>query len=349
METHTNRILITGVAGLIGSRFAKWILENTDYKIIGIDNLSGGLRENLINLESNDRFYFYNINVESDELETIFETFKPDIVFHAQAYAAEAASPFIRKYNVINNALASANVINNCINYDVKRLVFLSSTAVYGVGNPPFMESHTPAPIDSYGVMKFATESDIKVAGNQHGLDWCIIRPRNVYGIGQNIFDPLRNLFGIWMYRHLHHKPLLIYGDGLQTRMFTFIDDTLECFWKACTESQCSKQIINLGGTKSYTIKESAEMLIDIMASGYIEYEPPRHEVKHTICDWQKSVDLLGFEHKTELKDGLTQMWNWAQTLEMRPRLIFEKYEITRGLYPYWTQEALKLEDGENK
>ena len=102
------KVLITGVAGLLGSRLADWIIENKPkVEIIGIDNLSGGYIENV-----HPNVKFFNIDCKSDELSEIFKTFKPDFVYHLAAYAAEGLSPFIRKYNYENNLVATANVIN---------------------------------------------------------------------------------------------------------------------------------------------------------------------------------------------------------------------------------------------
>ena len=158
---------------------------------------------------------FYNEDIAND-ISFIFEKHKPDYVFHMAAYAAEGLSPFIRKYNYTNNLLATAEIVNNCIKYNTKRLVFTSTLAVYGNGKVPFDESALLMPIDPYGVAKYGCEMDIQIAGEQHGLDWCIIRPHNVYGIKQNIWDKYRNLLGIWMYQNLNDQPLTIFGDGEQ-------------------------------------------------------------------------------------------------------------------------------------
>ena len=106
------KILITGVAGLLGSRLADWIIENTEHEVIGIDNLSGGYLENV-----SKKATFYKKDLVDDDIETIFREHKPDYVFHFAAYAAESLSPFIRKYNYKNNVIATAEIINNCIKY----------------------------------------------------------------------------------------------------------------------------------------------------------------------------------------------------------------------------------------
>ena len=236
-------IVITGVAGLLGSRFADWIIENTSNSVIGIDNLSGGYIENV-----NPSAAFYKRDLVTDDISDIFEKKQVDLVYHFAAYAAEGLSPFIRKYNYSNNLVATANVINSCINYRVKRLIFTSSMAVYGHGKPPFDEGDLLKPIDPYGIAKMACEKDIQVAGEQHGLDWSIIRPHNVYGIKQNIWDRYRNVLGIWMYQYLNGEPMTIFGNGEQTRAFTFIDDVLEPMWKVGIQDNCSKEMFLSSG-----------------------------------------------------------------------------------------------------
>lgn len=327
------RVLITGVAGLLGSRLADWIIENkSDVEIIGIDNLSGGYIENI-----HPDVKFFNIDCKSDELSEIFETFKPDFVYHLAAYAAEGLSPFIRKYNYENNLVATANVINECIKHDVKRLIFTSTLAVYGHGyGGVFDENQVPKPIDPYGVAKYACEMDIQIANEQHGLDYCIIRPHNVYGRNQNIWDKYRNVLGIWMYQHMINEPMTIFGDGNQTRAFSCIDDIVEPLWKSAILPEASKQIINLGGIEEWSINNANVVLREVLGGGEVKYFEGRHEVKHSIPTFQKSIDILGFEHKTTLKEGLTKMWDWAQQQPKRNRFVWENYELDNGIYSFW-------------
>ena len=331
-------VVITGAAGLIGSRLADWIIENKpEYKVIGIDDLSGGYEENI-----NPKMDFRNLNLvdQTKDLEYLFAETKPSYVFHLAAYAAEGLSPFIRTYNYDNNLRATAAIVNECIKNSVERLVFTSTMAVYGYGDGGiFNEDQRPAPIDPYGVAKFGCEMDIQIAGTQHGLDWCIIRPHNVYGRNQNIWDKYRNVLGIWMYQYLSGEKLSIFGDGEQTRAFSYIDDSLEPFWNAAVEPEASKEIINLGGIHDYSIKEAAETLIDVMGGGEIIHYEQRHEVKHCVPTYQKSIDILGFEHKTDLREGLEQMWEWAKKQPTRERFVWETYEIEKGIYSYWKND----------
>jgi UDP-glucose 4-epimerase len=328
-----SKVLITGVAGLLGSRLADWIIETQPgVEVVGIDDLSGGYEENI-----NPKVEFWRMNLVEHPIENCFEVHNFDYVFHFAAYAAEGLSPFIRQYNYENNLVATARIINNCIKYNVKRLIFTSTLAVYGHGNyGVFDETQVPKPIDPYGVAKYGCEMDIQIANEQHGLDYCIIRPHNVYGIKQNVWDKYRNVLGIWMYQHMNGEPMTIFGDGTQTRAFSYIDDSLKSLWNAAVLPQASKQIINLGGIEEYSINHACEVLRDVIGGGEVIYKEARHEVKHSIPTYQKSIDILGFEHKTSLKDGLNEMWKWVQQQPTRDRFVWPKYELDKGIYSFW-------------
>lgn len=327
------KILITGVAGLLGSRLADYIIENhPNVHIVGIDDMSGGYRENI-----NPKVELWEMNLVNGNITECFERHQFDYVYHFAAYAAEGLSPFIRTYNYQNNLVATSRIITECIKHNIKRLVFTSTLAVYGHqdGNM-FDETQVPKPIDPYGVAKYGCEMDIQIAGEQHGLDWCIIRPHNVYGTKQNVWDKYRNVLGIWMYQHTINEPMTIFGDGTQTRAFSYIDDSLEPLWKASQDKRASKEIINLGGVKEYSINEANEILREVVGGGTVKYFEGRHEVKHSIPTWQKSIDLLDFEHKTDLKEGLTKMWDWVKTQPVRERFVWPFYELDKGIYSFW-------------
>jgi UDP-glucose 4-epimerase len=326
------KVLITGVAGLLGSRLADWILDNTDCTVIGIDDLSGGYIENV-----DTRVNFYKINLSNDNtLESIFETHKPDYVFHFAAYAAEGLSPFIRQFNYENNLIATTRLINQSIKHNIKRFVFTSTMAVYGAATPPFLESYQQAPIDPYGIAKYACEMDIQIAGDQHGLDWCIFRPHNVYGAKQNIWDKYRNVLGIWMYQHINNLPLTIYGDGEQTRSFSYIDDCVEYLWKGAIDPMASKQIFNIGKDEACTINQACDTLIKVMGGGSKVYLEQRHEVKDAWVSHDKIKNLLNFKNPTSLEDGLTKMWTWANQQQNRERKLWSSYELDKGIYKFW-------------
>ena len=327
-------ILITGVAGLLGSRMADWIVENKpEYTVIGIDNLFGGYIENV-----NEQVKFFKRELSSCNLDDIFSENDIEYVFHFAAYAAEGLSPFMRKFNWSNNVMSTANIINACIKYKVKRLIYTSSMSVYGPGieGKSFTEDLQPNPQDPYAISKYACEMDIASAGKTHDLDWCIIRPHNVYGVKQNIWDKYRNVLGIWMHQKLNNKHLTIYGDGKQTRAFSYIDDCLEPMWNAAVLESASKEIVNLGGTISFSINNAMEIMQKVIGETPVDYLEARYEIKHAVPSFEKSIELLGYKETTDLENGLREMWEWANTQPNRRQYIWENYEITDKLYSYW-------------
>lgn len=327
------KIIITGVAGLIGSRLADYIIQyHPEVDVIGIDNLSGGFKENI-----NPKVQFFQADLNNPSLKIIFDWAEPDYVFHFAAYAAEGLSPFIRTFNYENNLVATAHIVNECINHNVKRLVYTSSMSVYGHGEGGiFDENMKRSPIDPYGVAKAACEMDIEIAGKQHGLDYCIIRPHNVYGVKQNIWDKYRNVLGIWMYQKLNNKPITIFGDGTQKRAFSFIDDSLEPLWTAMISPEASKQIINLGGIKEYSINEASDIILEVFGDGEKVYLENRYEVHTAVSSYEKSVEILKFRYKTSLKEGLSKMWEWAKCQPQREQYIWKNYEVDKNIYAYW-------------
>ena len=324
------KVLVTGCAGLIGSNFCKWL--PVDVQVIGIDDLSGGYLEQIPS-----RVKFIQADLTNQEDQKIIEScFPVDYVFHFAAYAAEGLSPFIRQFNYKNNTLATAFLINMAIKYSVKRFVFTSSMAVYGEQEPPFNETQVPNPIDSYGIAKYACEMDLRVAWAQHGLEYCIIRPHNVYGPGQNIWDPYRNVLGIWLYQALKGLPMTIYGDGTQCRAFSYIDDIMEPLFKAAIDPRSKNAIINLGGKYEIPLATACDLVAKVTGHGVRVNLEPRHEVKLAWSTWQKSVDLLDYDEKINLEEGLRRMWTWTLTQPDRERKTWKEYEIEKGIYSFW-------------
>ena len=328
------KILITGTAGLLGSRLAEWIINNTDHQVIGIDDLSGGYIENI---PKGVDFHKFNLT-DLHALDGLFQNTKPDIIYHFAAYAAEGLSPFIRKYNYENNLIASTNLVTCSIKHNIKRFVFASSMSVYGDKyEPPFHEDLQQYPIDPYGVAKFSVEQDLKIAYEQHGLKYTIVRPHNFYGQNQNIWDKYRNVLGIWMYQIINGMQPTIFGDGEQVRAFSYVDDSIVPFWNASQRDECIGEIINLGGIKEYTINEACNILLKISQTNLKPlYLEGRHEAKHAWSTWEKSVKLLDFKHSVDLEEGLTKMWKWAKTQPNRKRFVWSKYELEKGIYEFW-------------
>jgi UDP-glucose 4-epimerase len=138
------------------------------------------------------------------------------------------------------------------------------------------------------------------------------------------------------MYQYINNEPMTIFGDGEQKRAFSYIDDILEPLWNAAVKPEASKQIINLGGVEEWTINDANKVLMEVITDGKVVYKEGRHEVKTSIPTHQKSVDILGFQHKTSLKEGLTKMWEWAKQQPNRERFVWDSYELDKGIYSFW-------------
>ena len=331
-------VVITGCAGLLGSHFSRHLLSK-GYRVIGIDDLSGGYADYLPKSEA-DKFEFWPIDLadkwSSKSLDHIFSHNNPVACFHFAAYAAEGLSPFIRHFNYTNNVLASVNVINQCIEHNTK-MIFTSSMAVYGNHLPPFFEQMSPQPIDPYGIAKYTIEQDIRVASDQHGLRYNIIRPHNVVGIYQNIWDKYRNVAGIFIRRVLAGEPMLIYGDGEQTRAFSDIKYYMKPFEQLIEGHD--GELFNIGADKTYTINELADTVQRVAENHGIKvtrkHEEPRHETKHAHCDHTKAKEMLNFRDETNLEELIDEMFHWAMRQPKREQKKMD-YEITKGIYDYW-------------
>ena len=325
-------VLITGVAGLLGANFSKHLLDQ-GYKIVGLDNLSGGFLSSV-----DDRVHFYPVDlIDANTVDEIFRDHEPDFVYHFAAYAAEGLSPFIRNFNYTNNVLCSINVINACLNYNVKKLIFTSSMAVYGEGNPPFTEAQPPSPEDPYGVAKYAVEMDIELANKQFGLPYTIVRPHNVLGIYQNLWDRYRNVIGIWIRQAMHNEPLTIFGDGTQVRAFSDISFYMEPFEKLMTSHD--GEVFNIGADKYCTINDASALVQKVAEEfGYgvdRVWLEKRSEVHTAYCDHTKAQELLDFEDNTDLEEMIRSMFAWA--VEQPDREVkYMDYEVEKGLYNFW-------------
>ena len=327
------KIFVTGCAGLLGANYTRHLLAN-GHEVIGIDDLSGGYKAFVT---KGEKFSFVKLNLERrKKIVELFEEHKPEVLVHFAAYAAEGLSPFIRNFNYRNNLICSANLINECIKHDTK-FIFTSSMAVYGEQEPPFTEDKRPQPIDPYGIAKYAVECDLKLAHEQFGLRYNIVRPHNVLGIYQNIWDKYRNVIGIFIRKTLNGQPILVYGDGEQTRAFSDIKYYMEPFDRLLTEYD--GETFNIGADKYFTLNEVAEAVQKVGKKyGYevpIEHGEPRHEVKHAYCDHTKAKSMLQFSDGTNLEELIESMFVWAMKQPNRKVKTME-YEVTKDIYDYW-------------
>ena len=327
------KILVTGGAGFIGSHITDKLIK-WGHSVVVLDDLSGGFEDNVLQGAE-----FVKGSIEDNHLiENLFTAHKFDYVFHLAAYAAEGLSHFIKRFNYNNNLLGSINLINASINYDVKCFVFTSSIAVYGTSAIlPMTEETQPHPEDPYGIAKLAVEQELQICHDMFGLNYVIFRPHNVYGERQNIGDKYRNVVGIFMNQILQGKPMTIFGDGSQTRAFSYIADVAPAIAGSISQPEAYNQIFNIGADTPYSIKRLAEATAKAMhVEPEIEYLPARNEVQDAYSSHDKIRKFFGEHEPVNLDDGLKIMANWVKNHGARQSQKFDNIEIMKNFPKAW-------------
>jgi UDP-glucose 4-epimerase len=327
-------VLVTGGAGFIGSHVARHLV-GAGHDVVVLDDLSGGYEANV---PAGATFVAGSV-VDPELVEDLFQTHGFTAVFHLAAYAAEGLSHFIRRFNYTNNVLGSVNLLNAAVRAEtVERFVFTSSIAVYGAAQTPMTEEVTPEPEDPYGIGKYAVELDLRAAQRMFGLDYTIFRPHNVYGEQQNVADPYRNVIGIFINQLLSDRPMTIFGDGLQTRAFTHIDDVAPVIARSIEGPGAANEVFNVGADTPHTVLDLAHAVARAfdVSDPEIEFLPAREEVVHAFSDHAKLHRVFGREETVPLEEGLRRMSDWAREIGVREPVRFESVEVLRNLPPSW-------------
>lgn len=317
------KVLVTGGAGFIGSHLVDKLIKKR-HKVAVFDDLSGGKKENL----NTNAVFIQGDCRNARQVEKAFKLFKPDIVFHLAADAAESKAQFSPITVTSRNYDAFIKVLTYSIKYGVKRFVFTSTIAVYGAQQTPFLEDSLPQPEDLYGVTKFAAEESLKIMSKVHELEFVIVRPHNVYGPRQNMNDPYRNVIMLWMNSILKNEPYYIYGDGEQTRCFSYIDDVIAGLYK-CGFENVSGLTFNIGADKSYTLNKLSDFIQKTTKTNIvpIHLRDRPQEVKIAISSHKKGKKYLNYQDKTPLIIGIEKTWKWAKKQGFK-KGNYEKLEI---------------------
>lgn len=326
--------LVTGGAGFMGSHIVDSLLE-LGHEVVVLDDLSGGFKDNV-----NEKALFVEGSITDHKLlAELFKEHKFDYVYHLGAYAAEGLSHFIRRFNYTNNAIGSINLINESVKHDVRCFVFTSSIAVYGAGQLPFTEETTPEPEDPYGISKYAVELDLKAANQMFGLNYIIFRPHNVYGERQNTGDKYRNVIGICMSRLMNDEELPIFGDGKQTRAFTYIGDIAKHIANAPLVKNAMNQIFNIGADKPYTVNELATLIGKAFnKQPKIAHLDARNEVMHAQSSHEKFKRIFGNVEMTPLEEGIRKNIDWVKKYGVRTSKKFNNIEVEKNMPPSWME-----------
>jgi len=295
------KIFVTGIAGFLGSHLAERMLS-LGHTVSGNDSLVGGYLHNI----PKDAEFF---KIDCCDMQSMIKAMKSsDIVIHTAATAHEGLSIFSPAFITRNIYEASISTISAAIQSNVKRFVFCSSMARYGNQQGPFTEDMQPTGIDPYGIAKVAVENTLKVLCSTHGMEWNVAVPHNIVGPRQRYDDPFRNVISIMINRNLQGKPAIVYGDGLQTRCFSYIDDCIQCLEKIALDPNIKFETINIGPDEGeITIKEMAELVAEECNMTLpLIYMPDRPcEVKHATCSSNKARQLLNYKTNTDLKTAI--------------------------------------------
>jgi UDP-glucose 4-epimerase len=324
------KVFVSGAAGFLGSHLADAFIRSGN-EVVGCDNMIGG---DLNNLPEGIQFEAADC-CDVDAMKRL--TQDVDLVYHCAAIATEGLSVFspalIAKHVYENTAGLLAGAASN----KVKRFVFCSSMARYGVGKPPFREDQTPHPEDPYGIAKYAAELLVANVCDTHGIEYVIAVPHNIIGPKQKYDDAFRNVASIMINRMLQGKQPIIYGDGEQTRCFSFVQDCVEPLIRMGTLAEVRKEVINIGpDEETVTINELARILAELLGFDLDPIHVPTRprEVKNATCSANKARRLLGYESKVSLRDGLQSMIDWIRAHGTKPFSYHLPIEIDSPLVP---------------
>jgi UDP-glucose 4-epimerase len=327
------RVLVTGGAGFIGSHVAGALLDR-GHDVTVLDDLSGGFLDNIP-----EGAHFVQGSVTDHALvDRVFAEGRFEHVYHLAAYAAEGLSHFIKRFNYTNNVIGSVNLINASINTGVTCFVFTSSIAVYGsTPQLPMTEDTPPEPEDSYGIAKYAVERELRCSRDMFGLHYVIFRPHNVFGPRQNIGDRYRNVVGIFMNQIMQGLPMTIFGDGTQTRAFSYIDDVAPVIASAIDTPSAWDDVYNVGADESWTLNELANRVAAAMgAEPRIARLAARHEVRHAHSTHDKAARAFGGRRTTPIDEGLRAMADWVKARGARSSRPFDGIEVLKNLPAAW-------------
>tara|TARA_A100001011_G_scaffold210001_1_gene218262 strand:- start:3074 stop:4087 length:1014 start_codon:yes stop_codon:yes gene_type:complete len=324
------KILVTGAAGFLGSHLAEH-LQKIGHQVVGLDNMMGGYEDNV---PKNIEFH----KIDCCDLEKIKKVMSGiDIVYHCAATAHEGLSVFSPYEITKNNYLASVSIFSAAVNEKVKRIIFCSSMARYGNQKTPFTEKMIPQPVDPYAISKVAAEEVLKNLCDLNKIEWVIAVPHNIIGPKQKYDDPFRNVVSIMINRMLQGKAPIIYGDGKQTRCFSYIDDCLSCLIPMIDQENLNKQIINIGPDEEFvTINKVAEICSNITRTNLKPiYKKDRpQEVKHATCSADKARKLLNYKTTVNLSGGIQKTFEYIKSRGVKPFDYHINLEIKNELTP---------------
>jgi UDP-glucose 4-epimerase len=299
------KCLITGGAGFIGSHLVNRLIKE-GHKVVVIDNLSTGKKENL-----NPKAKFYKVDIKSSKISQIFKKERFEIVFHYAAQISVRKSIKNSLQDAKINILGSLNVLENCKKFSVKKVIFPSTGAVYGNAEVlPTPEDYPELPLSPYAISKLTIEKYLNYYYKNFNLLFLSLRLANVYGPRQNPQGEA-GVIAIFLKKMLSKDQPIIYGDGMQTRDFIFINDVVEANILALKSNKVG--IFNIGTSKETNVKTIFKKLKELTNSKCTEVHGPPlpYEQKRSCLDYSKAKKILGWRPKYNLNEGLTITMKW--------------------------------------
>jgi len=302
--------LVTGGAGFIGSNLVDELLRR-GHRVRVLDNLSTGRPENLAAVR--ERIDFFNADICN--LETIRPCFAGvDYVLHLAALPSvprSVADPISANRVNIEGTL---NVLLAAREAGVKRVVFAASSAAYG-DNPilPRVESHEPRPMSPYALTKVAGEYYCQIFTRLYGVEAVALRYFNIFGPRQNPHSQYSGVLSKFIAAYIEGTTPTIFGDGEQSRDFTYIDNVVDATLRACTAPNAPGRAINVGVGGRFTLNQTIALLNQIFGKQVTpRYDPPRSgDVLHSQADISLARQLLGYEPKVPYEQGLRKTVEW--------------------------------------
>jgi len=311
MDFHGKRVLITGVAGFIGSNLADRLLE-LGANVISVDNLFNGRLENLDTALKNKNFEFHKGDIR--DLNFLLDLFKDvDIVYHQAAFTSVPQSVKMPDNCNDVNVNGVLNILNAARRMDVEKVIFASSSSVYGdTPTLPKREDMRRLPISPYGVSKLASEAYMQVYHQIYGLKTTSLRYFNVFGPRQRD-SPYSGVIAIWLGRIIRDDDLIVFGDGKNSRDYTYIKDVVQANILAA-EHDAPGETLNIGANLPITLTELAKLMLKITNKEHLNiiYTDPRPgDIIHSYADISKAMELIKFKPQYNQEQGLKDYFKW--------------------------------------